>query len=61
MIAQHKKMIDIIENKEIDQVEKIMREHILDPRKVGETCINLVVFMQTTLKFHIKNPYSWIN
>ena len=33
-IAQHKKMIDIIENKEIDQVEKIMREHILDPIKL---------------------------
>ena len=34
--AQHKKMIDIIENKEIDQVEKIMREHILDPIKLWE-------------------------
>ena len=35
-VAQHKKMIDIIENKEIDQVEKIMREHILDPIKLWE-------------------------
>jgi DNA-binding GntR family transcriptional regulator len=36
-IDQHKHMIDIIENKEVDQVEKVVREHIMEPMKNWET------------------------
>ena len=32
-IAQHKKIITIIENKEVDQVESILREHIYRTNK----------------------------
>lgn len=32
-IIQHKKMIQMIENKEVKQVEMIVREHILEPMK----------------------------
>lgn len=36
-IAQHKEIITIIENKEIDSVEKVMREHIMEPIKQWKT------------------------
>ena len=44
-IAQHKKIITIIENKEVDQVENITREHIIDPIKLWK---NL---------YHVDSPY----
>ena len=34
-IAQHKKIITIIENKEIDQIENLLKEHILEPTRVA--------------------------
>jgi GntR family transcriptional regulator, rspAB operon transcriptional repressor len=35
-IAHHKKLITMIENKEIDQIENLLREHILEPIKCWE-------------------------
>ena len=35
-IAQHKEIITIIENKEVDLVETVMRQHVLDPIKQWE-------------------------
>ncbi len=35
-IAQHKTIIQIIENKAIDQVETILRQHIIDPIRLWE-------------------------
>ena len=33
VIDQHKEIVRIIENKEIDKVENIVREHIIEPMK----------------------------
>src|SRR5690606_19499129 len=35
-IEEHKRIIEIIENKEVDQAEAIIRQHIIDPIKVWE-------------------------
>lgn len=38
-VEQHKKIISIIENKEKDQVEDVLREHIIEPiNNWGKLC-----------------------
>ena len=49
-IVQHKKIIAMIENKEVDQVENILSKHIMEPIKLWE---NL---------YHADSPYiSYFN
>lgn len=38
-IAQHKAIINIIENKEVDKVEELVREHISEPIKLWESLL----------------------
>ena len=53
-IAQHKKIIAIIENKEVDQVEKILREHIMEPIKLWEKLYSKIAHMLIILILHKK-------
>lgn len=36
-IEQHKRIIEIIENKQVEQVETIIHEHIIEPKKTWES------------------------
>ena len=35
-IEQHEKIVEILENKDCDRVEEIVREHIIEPTKLWE-------------------------
>ena len=42
-IAEHKKIISIIENKEVDEIESVISQHIIEPTKLWTELENLFV------------------
>ena len=40
VIAQHRTIIEILENKDCDQVEGIVRKHIIEPMNLWEDLFN---------------------
>ena len=39
-LMQHGRIVEILENKDCDQVEEIVRQHIIEPIKLWEEFIN---------------------